>query len=91
MDRPESDLSHHLGTVESQLGNKETTTGESEEHYDFSSGRILPSSPAEAEFGDSPSDRAEDMAIEDACDINWYVLISFCTTVIFLKHFKFIL
>lgn len=72
MDQSESDLAHHLDALESRLGNnKESGTGESEENYDFEAGRIFPSSPTEAEFGDSPSDRAEEMAIEDACDINW--------------------
>lgn len=73
MDQSEPDLSTHLGSVESRIENKESTTGEAEENYDFESGRVLPSSPTEAEFGDSPSDRAEEMAIEDACDINWCV------------------
>ena len=72
MDQSESDLSHHLDTLEARLSsNKEVETAESEENYDFEAGRVFSSSPTEAEFGDSPSDRAEEMAIEDACDINW--------------------
>lgn len=71
MDQPESDLSHQLASVESRLGIEEPATEETQENYDFESGHILPSSPTEAEFGDSSSDRAEEMAIEDACDINW--------------------
>lgn len=76
MDQSESDLSHHIDTLESRLGsNKEIESGETEENYDFEGERIFPSSPTEAEFGDSPSDRAEEMAIEDVCDIHWYVFL----------------
>lgn len=70
MDQSEPDLPSHLGSVESRIESKETMTGETEENFD-EFGRIGPSSPTGAEFGDSPSDRTEEMAFELGCSSTW--------------------
>lgn len=65
----DSEVSSKLETVASRLeSNKETREFDS---YDFYNSQLLSASPAEAVYGDSPGDRTEDMAIEEACELTW--------------------
>lgn len=64
-----------LETVASRLENKGSTSREIDEIYNSNS-RLLSTSPAEAVCGGSPRDQNEDMAIEEACDLNWFVSFS---------------